>query len=311
MDFGIAKMLKGDSDSKLTATGTTLGTPLYMSPEQITGGQLSPQSDLYSLGCILHELLTGHPPVESEARLPILLMHVQDAPPPLPDVLPSGERCPPELRDLRDQMLAKKAENRPPSTAEVVKELRRIGRRSAEYTPMGSVSTPGAGSSEALGVARTMVTASEPSLAVATAPDPDPEPITKPAEPVRRQQTAVTTDGDILGYEPKRKSWLPVALAAGLLVIGGGAFALLGGGDDGATASDPPAAKGTADPAGDTAAKEAAAKEAEAPLTRANAQREAQKIYADGIEKEAGARGRAEMEIEALRVQRAEEKLKA
>ena len=61
IDFGIAKLESIDAD-KLTATGEVFGSPLYMSPEQVQGQKLDQRSDIYSLGCLMYEVLTGCPP---------------------------------------------------------------------------------------------------------------------------------------------------------------------------------------------------------------------------------------------------------
>jgi serine/threonine protein kinase len=82
-DFGIAKALGVTMTSgSLTAPGATIGTPQYMSPEQATDSELSPQSDLYSLGVIAYELLVGRTPFsETTAPLAVLMHHVNDPPP--------------------------------------------------------------------------------------------------------------------------------------------------------------------------------------------------------------------------------------
>src|SRR5262249_2614540 len=95
LDFGVAKILKStDSGSdeardnrpdgggeSITATGSTVGTPLYMSPEQVSGEQVDFRSDLYAFGCILHEALAGTPPFTGE-RVAVMMRHVGERPPP-------------------------------------------------------------------------------------------------------------------------------------------------------------------------------------------------------------------------------------
>lgn len=78
-DFGIAKSL--DSDSKLTGTGGVVGTPTYMSPEQGLGEPLDKRSDIYALGVILFEMLTGRPPFTAENPMAVMLKHINEPPP--------------------------------------------------------------------------------------------------------------------------------------------------------------------------------------------------------------------------------------
>ncbi len=116
MDFGIAKVLRyGDVDTgeSLTASGTTVGTPRYMSPEQAMAEKVDFRSDLYALGCIMHEMLTGRQVFECEDRVSMLLKHVTVQPSPLSEVLPGGEPVPEALDLLHRSMLAKLRDQRP------------------------------------------------------------------------------------------------------------------------------------------------------------------------------------------------------
>lgn len=72
-DFGIAKMV--DTDTQLTAPGLAIGSPVYMSPEQITGQKLDSRSDLYSLGIVFYEMLARRPPYRADDVISIALMH--------------------------------------------------------------------------------------------------------------------------------------------------------------------------------------------------------------------------------------------
>jgi tRNA A-37 threonylcarbamoyl transferase component Bud32 len=85
VDFGIAKVKPADSEAatRLTQTGQVFGSPAYMSPEQCQGKDLDLRSDIYSLGCVFYELLSGAPPFASEGFVCLAFQHIHDAPPPL------------------------------------------------------------------------------------------------------------------------------------------------------------------------------------------------------------------------------------
>ena len=78
VDFGIAKLINPEEGNDLTQTGEVFGTPLYMSPEQCLGKHVDERSDIYSLGCVMYECLTGRPPFQGGSQLETLMMHVQD-----------------------------------------------------------------------------------------------------------------------------------------------------------------------------------------------------------------------------------------
>ena len=118
LDFGIARALEGGT--QLTQTGMICGTPSYMSPEQAQNEDLDGRSDLYSLGVILYEMLTGTPPFRGETALQILLNHIQKTAPHLDEVMPGGS-IPDEVSELVAELLAKSPEDRPAS-ARVVRD---------------------------------------------------------------------------------------------------------------------------------------------------------------------------------------------
>lgn len=88
-DFGIARALSAVTGAeRATATGLVLGTPMYMSPEQVTGNPLDARSDLYSLGCVLYEMLAGEPPFQGGTPQAIAMRHAYDTPGPLREKRP-------------------------------------------------------------------------------------------------------------------------------------------------------------------------------------------------------------------------------
>jgi hypothetical protein len=86
MDFGIAKIIEGSKE--FTRTGAILGTPAYMSPEQGSGYKIDHRSDIYSLGIILYEMVTGRPPFEAETPVAVIFKHVHEPLPPPSSIVP-------------------------------------------------------------------------------------------------------------------------------------------------------------------------------------------------------------------------------
>ncbi|MET0595546.1 MAG: serine/threonine-protein kinase, partial [Polyangiaceae bacterium] len=131
LDFGIAKVSDvrsaghGNVAQTLTKAGTVIGTPDYMSPEQALGRAVDVRSDLYSLGVVLYELLTGSAPFRGGAAT-LLRQQVMDAPPPLPeDLIEHGD---PLIDELLGKLLAKKPEERYQTAEEVMAVLDNLAR---------------------------------------------------------------------------------------------------------------------------------------------------------------------------------------
>ncbi|MEO3786761.1 serine/threonine-protein kinase [Actinocorallia sp. B10E7] len=119
-DFGIAGL--ADATTRLTQDGGSIGTPLYMAPEQFRGQAADFRSDLYALGCVLHELLTGAPPFDPGSGLPgLLYAHLNEPPPPVRALRPE---VPERLERLVLSLLAKPMDQRPPDAATVASYLR-------------------------------------------------------------------------------------------------------------------------------------------------------------------------------------------
>ncbi|MHB8574033.1 MAG: serine/threonine-protein kinase, partial [Dehalococcoidia bacterium] len=116
-DFGLAMAL---GDARITRAGMMVGTALYMAPEQATGGEVTPKSDLYSFGCLLYELVTGRPPFVGDESVAIIGQHLSTSP-----VAPTWQRpdCPQALDALILRLLEKDPAKRPASAQVVVEAL--------------------------------------------------------------------------------------------------------------------------------------------------------------------------------------------
>ncbi len=111
VDFGLAKMRLESVDRSITSPGIVCGTPEYMSPEQGRGDPLDARSDLYGVGVILFQLLTGHLPFEAESATQVVLQHLT-APPPDPRVIAPERKIPDPIVDVVLRSLAKSPDDR-------------------------------------------------------------------------------------------------------------------------------------------------------------------------------------------------------
>jgi serine/threonine protein kinase len=137
LDFGLAKPV--DADIEVTKSGSIIGTPAYMSPEQARGLKLDARTDLFSLGAVLYRLCTGKSPFEGPSTMAVLTALAADDPRPIHELNP---KTPEPLAKLIHQLLAKKPEQRPATADEVVRRLRGI----AEEQTRSTAQTGGAGS---------------------------------------------------------------------------------------------------------------------------------------------------------------------
>jgi len=122
-DFGIARALDAVGSDKLTVTGLAVGTANYMSPEQAAGGKIDARSDIYSLGCVLYEVLAGQPPFTGATAQAVLARHSVDAVPSLRTV---RDTVSPSLERAIVKAMAKVPADRYPGAGEFKEALRRI-----------------------------------------------------------------------------------------------------------------------------------------------------------------------------------------
>lgn len=124
VDFGIAKVLPtSDKDAAaLTQTGELFGSPLYMSPEQCLGDRLDIRSDIYSIGCLMYEAVTGKPPFSGSNPIKIIFKHINEPPPPIRKPL-SGHEVPQGLEAIILKCLEKGPEDRYQSAPELMHDL--------------------------------------------------------------------------------------------------------------------------------------------------------------------------------------------
>lgn len=119
-DFGIAV---AKSQLPVTVTGELLGTALYLSPEQINGAKATPASDVYALGCVFYQALSGSPPYEAETQIAIAKAHTND---PIPSIRDVDSSIPEEVDQVIQRAMAKSAADRYSSASEMAAALRDV-----------------------------------------------------------------------------------------------------------------------------------------------------------------------------------------
>ncbi|MFP5288123.1 MAG: protein kinase domain-containing protein, partial [Thermoanaerobaculia bacterium] len=220
-DFGIAKM--AGQSTELTVAGSVMGSPQYLSPEQIRGEELDGRSDVFSLGVVLYELLSGNRPFSGETITTLVYQILHKEPPRISEL----RAVPPRLEELLARMLAKDRGERLATAAEAGKELALIETELSDET----LAAP-AGSDE---LARTFllprrtgeaavpplppVPPPPPAFAAPTAPltqAPAPAPAVPPP-PVPSAAPAVTTAATVRSGSGARV-WIPIVAIVGLVV---------------------------------------------------------------------------------------------
>jgi serine/threonine-protein kinase len=241
LDFGIAKLRGGGSSEAVTRTGMVIGTPGYLSPEQVTGGEVTPASDLYSLGIVFYEMLAGAVPFRANTAVQVLMMHVNEEPRPVTATNPAV-RLPPPVEAVLRRALAKKPEQRFRSAGELRTALEAaLGEAAQPQTATLSSREPTPAGMAVPGSAATPAGMSARGSVATAAGIPAPA-----AVPVPRSLAS-------------RLAW-PVAALAGMAAVGLAVAFLL--------APDPPGA----DTAAQQPATPAAVSQAGAPTTEAGAQ---------------------------------------
>jgi serine/threonine protein kinase len=270
LDFGIAKLMEVEEEAaaveELTTDGVLVGTPRYMSPEQIRGDRLGPASDLYSLGLVTFEMLTGSKAVDETTTMRIIARHLDPSPLRFPDSAPVGDA----LRSIVERMIAKEPDARFESARELLKQLDDWDPEEpvpviADEEPLDDVadtvkfeaapppqplSTPDMSSSAAQTQPddENFYAADTQMLAAEELPDPSwdqPEPA--PAPPAQFIHPTTEPGEDATGQlsSPSRSvPWVPIGIAAVLvLVVATGVAIATGAGGDDAGAGDEATAK--------------------------------------------------------------------
>lgn len=122
-DFGLARLSQGGQNVNLTQVGMTMGTPTYMSPEQVHGDSVDPRSDIYSLGVTCYHMLAGRPPFRGETALAVAVKHIKDEAPQLSLARPD---LPKSVCDMVHKMMAKKPQKRYQDAAEILEDIKKI-----------------------------------------------------------------------------------------------------------------------------------------------------------------------------------------
>jgi eukaryotic-like serine/threonine-protein kinase len=196
-DFGIARARGATTDDPLTQAGTVMGTATYFSPEQAQGLPLDPRSDLYSLGVVMYEMVTGKPPFPGDNPVSIAYRHVQDQPEPLRSINPD---VPVDFEAIVDQLLAKQPIERYASAEDLRADLRRFREGEPVLAAAATAAVPvaGAAATQAVPTATTAL----PATKAGAAP---------PA----------VKDEEVEYYGPKRKWWMVLVAIVLLAALAG------------------------------------------------------------------------------------------
>lgn len=127
LDFGLSKNMATEQAATLTKTGMIVGTVLYMSPEQGLGEEIDSRSDIYSLGCLMYEMITGAPPFVEEVAAAVLLRHMNEPIPSLSAISPES-KLPKLLDDIISRSCQKSRDNRYSDCSELLDDLQKLSK---------------------------------------------------------------------------------------------------------------------------------------------------------------------------------------
>ncbi|CAA9251164.1 MAG: Serine/threonine-protein kinase PknA [uncultured Blastococcus sp.] len=244
-DFGIAQTRDA---TPLTRTGMVVGTAQYLSPEQAQGMEVTAASDVYSLGVVAYECLTGARPFDGASQVAIALAHINRPPPPLP------ANIPPAVRLLVERVLAKDPADRFPDGGAFAEAIRRVAAGGTLTPVVGRGSRPAqAAAADGLADSRTQVIAvTGATVAAGTGPATGPARPMPPLQAPPEDEQWYPEDDERDGRDGRRRwAWLAAALVL-VLLLAGGAWYLVGSGDgsrNDAAGSSSPSASASSSPA--------------------------------------------------------------
>ncbi len=209
-DFGVARakevLDQRLSEASVTREGVVLGTARYLAPEQVGGHDIDARTDIYALGCVLHELLTGQPPFTRDNDMGTALAHLTEPPPPLRSL---GVHVDPALEGLVLACLAKDPQHRPASARVLAEELRMLAAPQAD-PPTAAVAAVDLDGGRFPAASRR----ASPTVALPTAqPQPQPQP-----QPVQARRPAPAPGGR--GSHGTRSVRRPARSRAPIVVVG-------------------------------------------------------------------------------------------
>ncbi|MCH7789666.1 MAG: Stk1 family PASTA domain-containing Ser/Thr kinase [Acidobacteria bacterium] len=166
-DFGIATAIAAGTDNDLTQAGQVMGTATYFSPEQAQGHKVDQRSDIYSLGIVLYEMLTGKPPFTGDTPLSVAYKHVQEKPRPLSEL---GVNIAPSLEAIMMKAMAKDPERRYSGAAKLASDLRRYREGQHDLAPGAAAAGVAAGAAIAASGPEDQLTTVSPAAVGAVTP---------------------------------------------------------------------------------------------------------------------------------------------